>query len=612
MAGEDSTGQAPSLQIDTEPFNAPRNNPVIRDAAEIKPSDPTPHVVSRTSSFNPWIFHSWIDVEAAYFETARAPEGQRQAVRRAFFEAVREQFPQHHSKSNAALRIAIKRSIERRGKAVPKERSRAQDPQVQAVRQRILEGIGPALAWLRKNSTQSKGAYDLHSYGFRRSTLEAMREISWFQKAISDPASGELPSIAYIERVLREAQWFVDAHNEPEDFIQKFLGWRPRFAGDVILLDWTGLPIQVEGHVFEVVNRRTGKKERRFKKFGTHVAVDAATNFTWLDLTYGDNEFASWPAFLRRLLFDQLQYAPNYLIMDKVSGVATSLLNQNPQEKNIAVMPEVLAFVAAGTRLLLHTPERANAKGHVEVAARLVKHRTVNKLTVRALLEKHLRGDLGKPRAFDTHPDALRFFGEVCERVNEHPLNRDGAKIGLRPELWAAAEDQAIRDKQALAPTAASTWREIVARTKLVEVHGRAASLRIDGVRYTAELTRLDEAGLDKIESGWAWIVPPLPAAHLDPEEHRVCYVRHPEHGGLPQFHTLGARIAKKDRFGFDEIRPFIGEERYALPNTPADRTKRSIDIAAESWQRQVSALRDGTTDAPVQTDSPLKSEAGR
>ncbi|MBE7462305.1 MAG: hypothetical protein HS116_02320 [Planctomycetes bacterium] len=517
-------------------------------------------------------------------------------MRRAFFDAVRAQFPAHAPKSNPALRIAIKRSIAQRGQAAPKERPRDKDPDVQATRARILESVGPALAWLRKNGTQTKGAYDLHTFGFRRSTIEEMLELTWFVKAIVNSDTGVVPTVAYIERVLREAKWFVDAHNEPEDFVQKFLGWRPRFAGDVILVDWTGIPIQVEGHVFEIVNRRTGKKERRFKKFGAHIAVDAATNYTWCDLTYGDNEFATWPAFLRRLLFDDLGYAPNYLIMDKVSGVAASLLNTNPKNKHIAVMPEVIACVAAGTRLMLHTPERANAKGHVEVAARLIKHRELNGLSVRRVLEKQIKGTLGKPRVFDTHAEAVQLFNQIPERANKRVLSRDGLKIGPRHELWNAADEQATRARQALDPSAAVTWREIVARTKLVEVHGRAASLRMDGVRYTAELTRLDEAGLEKIESGWAWIVPPLPAAHLDPEEYRVCYVRVPEQGGLPQFHALGAKISKKDRYGYDEVRPFIGEERYALPNTPADKTKQAIDLAAETWERQIRAT--GTTDS--------------
>src|SRR6185295_6224726 len=128
---------------------------------------------------------------------------------------------------------------------------------------------------------------------------------------------------------------------------------------------------------------KTGNRERKYKKFGMHLAVDAATNFTWIDQTYGDNELATWPAFLRWLLLDQLQYAPGHLLMDKVSGVITPLQSLSAEDPFPNVMPELLLWIAVGTALHVHTPERANAKGNVEVTAKLSKHRELNAATVR-------------------------------------------------------------------------------------------------------------------------------------------------------------------------------------------------------------------------------------
>lgn len=483
---------------------------------------------------------------------------------------------------------------------------------VEVKRERILSAVGPALAWLRKQNTHAKGAYDVRTFGFRRQIVEEMLALPFFADAVRDPASGELPAVTYVERVLREAEWFVEARNEPEDYIQRTLGWRPRFAGDVILADWTGLPIKVKGAVLETVNKQSGKKERKYKKFGMHLAVDAATNHTWLDTTYGDNELAGWPSFLRWLLFEGLGYAPNFLVMDQVSGVVTSLRSADPDAKHITVMPEVLGWVAAGVRLIVHTPERPNAKGHVESAARLIKHRELQALTVRRCLQRHLQGDLGKPREFASHAEAARLIAMLPEAANKRILTRDGVKIGARSELWMAQEDQAHRAARAFAPEAATAWREVVSRAKAVWCEGRTLMLRHGGIRHVAELTGLDEAGLGKIERAVAWIVPPLPAAHLDPEEYRVCLIDTPEQGGLPRFYSLGAKVAKKDRFGFDEARPFLGEGYRALPDTAKDEVAKVRDLAAGTWERQVRALREGTTDSPATTDSPLKSESGR
>lgn len=535
------------------------------------------------------------------FARAYYAPGLNNAQRRAIIEVVRQRFPEFLMKSEGAIRVKLKRLSGQRAQL----RRRGKDDYAQERKARILEAVGPALAWLRQNSTQSKGAYDLRTFGFRRQTLEQILRVPRFMEAATHPETGETPTLEYVERVLREAGWNVDARNEPQDFIQRMLGWRPRYAGDVILADWTGLPIKVEGQVFEVVNRKTGKKESKYKKFGAHLAVDAATNFTWLDETFGDNEQATWPAFLSRLLFTSLQSAPNFLIMDKVSGVVTSLLNADPENRTgIPCMPEVLAWVAAGVRMIVHTPERANAKGHVEVAAKLVKHRELNALTVRNCLARHMRGELATPRKIPSHAEALSVLRKLAGNANTRILTRDGAQIGQRAELWTAADEQARRAERALEPGAQQDWRGVVSRAKCVRVDGRTIRLRFDGVRYAAELQGLDEAGVSRAVRGVAWILPPLPARHLDPEAYQVCLIQEPDQGGLPRFHSLTARVSKKDKYGFDEIRPFLGEGYHALPNTQQDEVARTRDLAATAWAAQVKALKQGTTDEPVSSSS--------
>lgn len=478
-------------------------------------------------------------------------------------------------------------------------RKRGQDVQVQARNAHILSTVGPAIAWLRKNSTHSKGAYDTRSFGFRRQQIGEVLNMPQVARALVDEETGETPSIAMVERILRDANWGVDSRNEPDDFVQRTIGWRPRFAGDVILADWTGLPIQVEGAVLEEVNRRTGAKEKRFKKFGMHVAVDAATNFTWCDQTYGDNEYATWPRFLEWLLFKGLGYRPNVLVMDKVSGVVTSLLNGSPDEPHTNVMAEVIAWIAAGATFHVHLPEHANAKGHVEVAAKLLKHRELNALTVRKCLEKHMRGNLVKPRDLVSHAEALRLMLQMQENANKRILHRDGHKLGPRFELWSNAEDAVLREERAFTDDAQHVWRDVVSKAKHVWVNGKTATLRVSGKKHYAELRGFEELGLGQVEDSAAWIVPPLPGVGVDLEEYRVCLVQKNK-GGLPRFHPLTARISVKDRFAFDEMRPYLGAGYHALPSNNKERTKSTIDLAEQRWKKEVAGLREGTTGEEV------------
>lgn len=476
-------------------------------------------------------------------------------------------------------------------------RKRGKDEGVQARHDHILKTVSPAISWLRKNSTHSKGAYDTRTFGFRRQMIEEVLARPDVSSALADPETGELPTVAMVERVFREAGHRVDPRSEPDNFVQETIGWRPRFAGDVILADWTGLPINIQGTAFEVLNKKTKAKERHFKKFGMHLAVDAATNFTWGDQTFGDNEFATWPRFLEWMLFDALGYAPNFLVMDRVSGVIKSLLNSDPEDKHPNVMAEVLAWVAAGVQFHVHTPERANAKGHVEVAAKLMKHRELNQLTVRRCLEKHMQGTLTKPRDLVAHSEVLRLVRAMSENANKRVISRDGTRLGRRDEIWENAEDVALREERAFTENARHEWREIVSRAKLVWVAGKTAYLRLDGKKFIAEIGGFEEAGLRLKEDATAWIVPPLPGVSVDPDQYRVCLIE--DRKGMPKMHALTARISAKDRFGFDTMRPFLGAGYQSKPATNADQTKRSIDFAASTYAKSVTA-RQATTDEEV------------
>ena len=463
-------------------------------------------------------------------------------------------------------------------------RIKPKDPRAEAKRSRILSALGPAREWLRKNSTHSKGAYATKSFGFTRPMMQEMMTIPAFIEAITDKNTREIPSLDYIERTFREAGHKVDARNECEDFISKTIGTRPDYRGSVIMADWTGLPLKIKGTAIEWNDEKTGKRRKRFQKFGAHLAVDAATNYTWIDQTYGNNELATWPGFLRWLLLNQLQYAPDYLVMDQVSGVIASLLHMTDETGFTKIMPEVLLWIAAGTALHVHTPERANAKGNVEVAAKLIKHRELQAVSVRKCLEKHMAGNLVKPRDGVTHSEVHVMMKEMARRANERLITRDGATLGQRNELWQDAEDAAKRNDRALVTDASTIWKEIVSRSKCVQANGKTLTLRLNGVRYTAELDGFERAGCAAPKDALAVIVPCGLRQGDDTEQYRVCVVQQNERGGLPKFHALTARAVAKDRNGFDMNRPLFGEGYAAKPDTNADETKKRIDAIGNTW----------------------------
>lgn len=486
-------------------------------------------------------------------------------------------------------------------------RVRSCDPDVTQRKNRLFANICAFIAYERKKNTQSKGAYDLHTFGHRNATLDMMLKNEKFSEMITDPRTGEKATREQCEAVLRENNWLVDSRNDVLDFIAETIGTRPRYRGDEIMADWSGLPVKVDTAAFEVVNKRTGKKEKRFKKFGFHVAVDVSTNYTWVDLTYGDNEYATWFGFLRNLFFRDLGYAPGWLIMDKVSGVLPSLQNINPDDGFANVNPILIAIAGGGTRFNMHTPAHAQAKGNVEVAGKLFKHRSFHGASVRKMLQQHMNGVLRSPRHVICHAEVNQLFEEARADVNQHILCRDGIELYKRCDGWNEDnEDKAIRNNDRYVSNAEAIIEDIAARTKVVVCNGNLVDLRINGVRYYAELSGFEEQGIAKPKGAKALIIPNGIKASDDPDGYRVCLVEDAEKGGLPRFASLTAKVCQKDKEGFDIIRPFRGQGYHAKPTTQADEVRREKAQGVRDWAKIVTGkvnAKQGTTDDEYQCE---------
>jgi hypothetical protein len=96
-----------------------------------------------------------------------------------------------------------------------KLRSRAPDTEVQRTRDTIFEIIAPPFADHRKRNKHSKGAYDDHSFGSAKSTLQGVLDVEAIQRALVQ-AVGAVPSFDYCYKLIRE-RLPIDSHAEVQD-----------------------------------------------------------------------------------------------------------------------------------------------------------------------------------------------------------------------------------------------------------------------------------------------------------------------------------------------------------------------------------------------------------
>jgi hypothetical protein len=465
-----------------------------------------------------------------------------------------------------------------------KLRDRAPDADVQKTRAAILSIIGPPYADHRKRDQHSKGAYDAHAFGSAKACLQGVLDTPAIQKALTE-AVGEIPTFNYCYELVRSSL-HVDSYAEVKDHIQQTIGFRPAYDGHVLLADATGLPVRVDG-AWGAKNPGSRGNKNGFQKHWLHMAVDVGSAYSWIHPTFSDNEASGWPPFLSWLLIDQLQYAPEHLSVDEVSGVFSWL--RDPAADGIPNLPaEVLLWLAAGVKPYVHAPGRPTGGAHAEVNIKGAKN-TLARITIRRALEKELAGQgLKKSRHFDSQAELLSTIGELREKINARHLGRAG---DTRVNLWNDAESAAKRSLRALVPNAAAIWREIVSRTKTASVSGKTIMGKSGGSRIVADIsTDLDFKPLDCP----ALVFPCGLRVGDDPELRRVLLVE--PRPGQPVYHLAEAKVALRDRRGFDLRQPIYGTGYVAAAETRNDQIQKFRDEASELHRARVSALKTGTT----------------
>lgn len=524
------------------------------------------------------------------------------ARKNVLFAEIRERFPEYGAQEpivgdNGVARMEYKISDNALQKRLyrcsgAKQRKRKIDPTVTAWKEKIRLHVCDGIEWIRQHSPQQKGAEGPRAFGFNRSAIQSALAREDVVRLIANPATGQVPSLHYIESLFREVGWYLNNKEDVTTFVQRTMGCNPRFAGDIIQIDGTGIPISVLG----------AGKERKWKVLQ---GCDVWSGKVWMHYGFETCEQPLWRPMLKQLLLDDLQYGNFKLQADQVSGVFTQLayLNQTDRDGKIrgldTIMPEVLLALAMNVQPFLHTPEHAQAKGAVEVANKLLKHRELHCECVKDVLEAHARGELKRPRKAINHAEACNLMMRARANINKRTLSRNGGVLGVRSEVWMDPQDVAERAKRSLVANAKQIWQALVAKAKLITINGHKAAVRENGFDSYAELSGIDQC--DRRPTDAVGIIFPQGLlAGDDPEQFRVLMIQQPQHAaGLCRFYQLTAKVAKLNRGRFIETRPNLGEGYQAIPDTGADELRRERIQRADNYAERVLARKTGTHDEP-------------
>jgi hypothetical protein len=505
--------------------------------------------------------------------------------RRDFCAAVRSSLSQFAAKPDEEIIRHFRRNT---GKTL---RQRARDPQVQAKRRRIYEIISGAIACTRKRLTQSKGAYDEHTSISRRKTIIEVLDNHQILAALQNEL-GEIPTVDYALKLYAEFAGRVDSVTESEDHLTKLLGWRAPWDGYVLVADFTGLDVRVDRHHDTVPIGQKGNR-RGFQKLWLGNAVDASSAKNWIYPHFADNEQAGWVGFIEWLYLEQLQYAPPHLVVDRISGVFDQLLDLSVDNKHLSLSPAVALVLLSGTAPYVHQGGRATGGAPVEISNKITKDEARSLLVRRALRQELSGHGLVSDIKRMTQLEFTALLGDLQTRMDQRYLARAG---DTRINLWNDADSVAERAKLALVSDAAERWRPMAEQIKVGVAHHNNLVTRLDGEKVFAEINFPEP---ERVQ-GWAGLVIPCGLrVNEDSEAKRVLLVEPTK--GQPRLHLVSANICKKDKRGWDLRRPIFGEGFIAQPDSQADQFARERDRKDREYRTRVEALRDGTTDEPIE-----------
>ena len=457
--------------------------------------------------------------------------------------------------------------------------------------------VGP-LAQHRRDA-QDKGA-GLHSLGSRRAVLEGVLRVPAIQQALKDhPDIREIPSRNLIESVMRAELGAVNRAIECKDHLERCLGFRTEYSGQVAVVDATGWPVCF----------RYGDKREKHKRW-IFLNVDVASARVWMAEFSATSESEGWRPKdnpdrqdVMLLFLRMMGFFPEWLINDAISTLTDGLRflkpGQNPSE---SLSWGMLLWLAGGVRPYVRMGERPTGGAQVERAVRSVKDRLAELGTKRAVMLEAKGAGLQKITGCDNELEFMAQITQAVSELNASKLQRRGCPL-TREQLFLNENAQGRRAARSIAANLwhpgennIPNWRRIIGAAKVGTVNRGRINVRLNGKPWVAELERPGDLEC-RPEERTALILPPGARQGDDPESFRIIIIE--TEGARVQYHPATAKAIKVDEYWQDISKPLIGDFR-ALPEGAADKFARNRDAAAAEYRSKVAAktvrLKEGTT----------------
>jgi hypothetical protein len=461
----------------------------------------------------------------------------------------------------------------------------------------IVEVFSGPVSQHRRDS-HDKGAGE-YSMGSLRHVVQGVMRAPAIEQAIADhpDLAGCHLSDSVIERALRVRRGGADAHVEYRDHLERCIGFKAQYAGQVAVVDATGYPVQFA----------YGDNREKHKRW-IYLLCDVASARVVASENSATSESEGWrpkddPGRLDVMLqfARRLGYWPEWLINDAISTLTANLRYLKPGDHPLAYLSDgVLLWFAGGTRPYVRMAGRPEGGAHVERAVRTVKDKLVE-LGTRRAVQKEAEG-AGLKRLTQCQSE-VEFHAQLAQglaELNASQLKRRGCPLN-RDELYAQASGEQGRSEHLQTPGLWEAddegyvpWRVIVNACKTGTILRGRVNITLNGKAWTAQIDRPQDAEFS-IEEKTALILPPGAAKDDDSEAFRVLVIA--AEGARVQYHPAIARSIQVDEYWQDKSYPIIGAFR-ALPEGAADKHARNREADAGAYRRRVEAARkkEGTT----------------
>jgi len=473
-------------------------------------------------------------------------------------------------------------------------RKRRPELHVQRKHAALIEVLSGPLASHRCD-THDKGAGE-YSLGSLRTVLKGVLSNQAIQVALKNHPDilGATPCLSTLEKILRERRGGVDRLKEhrSHDLLERCVGFRAEYAGQVSLVDATGWPVRFRQHDYE-------KKQKRW----LFVHADVASAQVRCANLAATSESEGWRPkddrqdvmleFLRGM-----DYFPEWLINDAISTLTVGLRSLHPGVHPSEILSDgVIAWLLGGTTPYVGLGMRPTSHAHAEVAVKCFKEHVVKRGTSRAIAAEMSGAGLTKISDAENELEFLEMLNTALCDLNAGKLHRRGCPKS-RQELWdleSAVASRALRaqatDLFQPAENGHLKIKNLIRATRVGQIVRGRVSVRLADKAWCAEMVVPDGGWQFKAEEKYALILPPGARANDDPEMFRVLVIEND--GARVQYHSHTAKSVAVDEYWQDSAAPVVGQFK-GLPHNQADEFAKNRDRDKRNYRK---SIRQGTTD---------------